>query len=50
MRRLSMMAMPRATATLTVDGVAVAGAPRVWRDGGRTYSSAVIAVHESWCA
>ena len=46
---LSMMAMPCATATLTIGGDAVAGAPRVWRDGGRTHSSAVTAVHEAWC-
>jgi len=47
---LSMLSMPCATATMTVDGVAVAGTPRVWRDGGRVHSSAVTAVHEAWCA
>jgi hypothetical protein len=46
---LSMMAMPCATATLTVDGATVAGQPRVWHDGDRPYSSAVTAVHEAWC-
>jgi hypothetical protein len=46
---LSMMAMPCATASMTVGGVAVAGQPRVWRDGERTYSSAVTAMHEAWC-
>jgi hypothetical protein len=45
---LSMMAMPCATAKLTVGGAAVAGRPRVWRDGDRPYSSAVTAVHEAW--
>ena len=47
---LSMLAMPCAVGFVTIDGVDVSGAPRVWRDGGRVHSSAVTAVHEAWCA
>lgn len=45
---LSMLAMPCEAAGLTVGGAAVPGRPRVWRDGGRPYSSAVTTVHEAW--
>jgi hypothetical protein len=46
---LSMTVVPCGSAALAVDGQPVAGSPRVWTADGRTYSSAVTAVHETWC-
>lgn len=47
---LSMTILPCAVATITVDAAPIPGRPRVWQTDGRSYSSAVTAVHESWSA